>query len=139
MTRIDFYVAATAGRDARLDIAARLADKAFGRGHRVFIQASSPELAREIDDYLWSFRPASFLPHTLASEQPDASVVIGWDQDPAPHDDVLINLAPTAPPFFSRFERVAEVVTQDPESLDQLRAAWRFYRDRGYPLNKHDL
>lgn len=139
MTRIDFYVAASVGSDARLDIAARLADKAFGRGHRVFIQTGSPDLAEELDDYLWSFRPASFLPHALASEKPDADVVIGWAQDPAPHDDVLINLAPTAPAFFSRFERVAEVVTQDPESLDQLRAAWRFYRDRGYPLNKHDL
>jgi len=44
-----------------------------------------------------------------------------------------------APPFFSRFERVAEIVTQDPQFLEALRNSWRFYKDRGYPLHKHDL
>jgi DNA polymerase-3 subunit chi len=46
-------------------------------------------------------------------------------------------LAP--PSFFARFERVAEVVTQDENSLQALRDAWRHYKDRGYPLTKHDL
>jgi len=44
-----------------------------------------------------------------------------------------------APAFFSRFERVAEVVTQEPDHLEALRAAWRFYKDRGYPLQKYDV
>jgi len=34
---------------------------------------------------------------------------------------------------------VAEVVTQDPVRIDALRSAWRFYKDRGYPLGKYDV
>jgi len=34
---------------------------------------------------------------------------------------------------------VAEVVTQDPDSLAALRRSWTFYKERGYQLEKHDL
>ena len=139
MTRIDFYVVADEGPDARLTVAARLADKALGRGHRLFIHALNEAQATRLDDVLWSFRASSFIPHALYNHRDNEPVVIGWGQDPDEHNDVLINLAPEAPPYFSRFNRVAEVVTQDAEHLEAMRAAWRFYRDRGYPLAKHDL
>ncbi len=139
MTRIDFYVVSEAGEEARLTVAARLVDKALGRGHRIFINTQNEQQALQLDKLLWTFRPESFIPHALACDDMSASVVLGWGQEPVNHDDVLINLEYTAPVFFSRFLRVAEVVTQDGESLDALRTAWRFYRDRGYPLHKHDL
>ena len=139
MTRIDFYVVTDAGPDVRLTVAARLADKALARGHRLFIHAVDEAQAARLDQLLWSFRGASFIPHALCTHQEDEPVVIGWGQDPGEHNDVLINLATQAPAYFSRFNRVAEVVTQDAEHLEAMRAAWRFYRDRGYPLAKHDL
>ena len=139
MTRVDFYVVSDAGADARLKVAARLADKARGRGHRLFIHTADEQQARQLDDLLWSFPAASFLPHGLADTACDEDIVIGWGQEPHGHDDVLINLAIGAPAFFSRFQRVAEIVTQDPQFLEALRKAWRFYKDRGYPLHKHDL
>ncbi len=139
MTRVDFYVVKEAGTNARLLVAARLADKAVQRGHRVFIHTDSEDHARALDETLWSFRDHSFLPHALASDMTDEPVVIGWGQTPEHHDDVLINLSLDIAPFFSRFQRLAEVVTQDEKSLASLREAWRYYRDRGYPLHKHDL
>ena len=139
MTRVDFYVVSEAGEEARLTVAARLVDKALSRGHRLFINAQTEQQARQLDQVLWTFRPESFIPHALICDDTSAAVVIGWGQEPSNHDDVLINLEYTAPSFFSRFIRVAEVVTQDEKSLGALRAAWRFYRDRGYPLHKHDL
>jgi DNA polymerase-3 subunit chi len=51
----------------------------------------------------------------------------------------LINLQLGIPDFFSRFQRVAEVVTQEPASLSALRESWKFYKERGYQLEKHDL
>ena len=53
--------------------------------------------------------------------------------------DLLINLQLEIPGFFSRFRRVAEVVTQDASSLEALRRSWTFYKERGYQLEKHDL
>ena len=88
---------------------------------------------------MWSYRPASFLPHGLLGTAEASNIAIGWGQEPGDHDDLLINLQLNVPPFFGRFHRVAEVVTQDPDSLEALRASWRFYQERGYQLEKHDL
>jgi len=139
VTEVDFYVIQSPDPQQRLRIAARLADKAFHRGHRIHIHARDEEQARRLDRLLWEFRPSSFLPHGLAGTPGSERVAIGWQEETVAHDDLLINLGLGIAPFFSRFTRVAEVVTQDPGSLQALREAWRFYRDRGYSLKKHDL
>jgi DNA polymerase-3 subunit chi len=139
MTRVDFYVVADASPGARLHVAARLVDKAHRQGHTLFIHTTDEAEAEALDELLWTFRPGSFIPHQLASDSSEGPVVLGWGQEPSGHNDVLINLALSQPAFFSRFQRVAEVVTQEPTSLEAMRSAWRFYKDRGYPLQKHDL
>jgi DNA polymerase-3 subunit chi len=140
MTRVGFYVIQSGEPDARLSVAMRLTDKAFQQGHRIYINAVDREQAEVLNEQLWQFRAESFLPHGLAGEeQAETTIAIGWGQDPAGHCDLLINLQLEVPPFFSRFQRVAEVVTQDAESLPALRASWKFYQDRGYQLEKHDL
>lgn len=125
--------------EQRLAVAVRLTDKAFQQGHRIFINAADENQARTLDELLWSFRPSSFLPHGLHGQENSDSVAIGWGQEPLNHSDLLINLHLDIPAFFSRFQRVAEVVTQDPASLEALRASWTFYKERGYELEKHDL
>lgn len=139
MTRVGFYVVQTDEPGQRLHVAARLADKAFQRGHRIFINATDETQATELDELLWSFRPASFLPHGLHGQEHSDTIAIGWGQEPDNHNDFLINLQLEIPPFFSRFQRVAEVVTQEPASLHALRKSWKFYKERGYQLEKHDL
>ncbi|MEE4203176.1 MAG: DNA polymerase III subunit chi [Halieaceae bacterium] len=139
MTRVDFYVVADSAKQSRLSVAARLVDKAYPRGHRIYIHCDSEQQARDLDTLLWTYRRDSFLPHATADADRDAPILIDWTGDPGDHNDVMINLQLTAPSCFSRFNRVAEVVTQDPEFLPALRDAWRFYQDRGYPLHKHDL
>jgi len=139
MTLVGFYVVQTAEPGERLQVAARLADKAFGRGHRIFINAADQAQADELDALLWTFRPSSFLPHGLHGQEHSDTIAIGWGQEPENHNDLLINLQFEIPPFFSRFQRVAEVVTQEPASLTALRKSWRFYQERGYQLEKHDV
>jgi len=139
VTRVGFYVVQAAEQSQRLQVAARLAEKAFARGHRIYINATDRGQAEALDDLLWRFRPASFLPHGLVGSEHADAIAIGWGQDPETHNDLLINLQLEIPAFFSRFQRVAEVVTQDQESLAALRKSWTFYKDRGYQLEKHDL
>ncbi len=75
--------------------------------------------------------------HKLNGAAPEVdSIYLSHSGD---HNDLLINLQLDVPPFFSRFQRVAEVVTQDDASLTALRQSWKFYKDRGYQLEKHDL
>ena len=139
MTLVGFYVVQTSDSGQRLRVAARLADKAFQRGHRIFINATDEAQASELNELLWSFRPASFLPHGLHGQKHSETIAIGWGQEPNNHNDLLINLQLEIPSFFSRFARVAEVVTQEPDSLAALRKSWTFYKERGYQLEKHDL
>lgn len=139
MTRVGFYVVKAADQSQRLQVAVRLADKAFQRGHNIFINAPDEDQARRLDDLLWTYRPTSFLPHGLHGEEQSDTIAIGWGQEPQGHNDLLINLQLEIPEFFSRFRRVAEVVTQDPTSLQALRRSWTFYKERGYQLEKHDL
>jgi DNA polymerase-3 subunit chi len=139
MTRVGFYVVQAADQGQRLQVAARLTDKAFQQGHPIFINAADETQARTLDELLWSFRPASFVPHGLHGQEHSDTIAIGWGQEPQDHNDLLINLQLDIPPFFSRFQRVAEVVTQDPDSLQALRKSWKFYKERGYQLEKHDL
>ena len=66
-------------------------------------------------------------------------VIIGWSEPPLEQNDVLINTTGQILDYFSRFTRLAEIVAPDDSSLASSRNAWRFYRDRGYSLAKHDL
>ena len=132
--RIDFYVLPGQESKGRLLLACRLAEKAYGLGHRVYLHAASPEQARQLDDLLWTFRQGSFVPHTLCPPvEGDASPVsIGSDETPAAAAEVLINLSDTVPAFFEHYQRVAELVDQQPSVLTKSRERFRFYRDRGY-------
>ncbi|PIE37806.1 MAG: DNA polymerase III subunit chi [Gammaproteobacteria bacterium] len=139
MTRVGFYVHRSADEAERLRVAAKLAEKARQHGHRVYIHTPDRALAQHMDELLWSFKPSSFLPHGLHGSGDDQDIAIGFSQEVNDHNDFLINLALTPPPFVNRFTRIAEVVCQNPEQLVALRQSWVFYRARGYALEKHDI
>ena len=139
MTQIDFYVLP---RDGSLPVAnavGRIAEKALARGHRIFVSVGDEEQAHTFDSALWTFRAESFLPHALMSDDDKEPVSIGWSEPPLEQNDVLINTTGVILDYFSRFMRLAEIVAPDESSLASSRNAWRFYRDRGYSLTKHDL
>lgn len=137
MTRIDFYFEA----GDKLQVACRLSAKATKQKLRVLIYASDEAGSQKIDRLLWTWQPAGFLPHCmtgspLAAQTP---VLITHDPEDTPHDEVLLNLHSAWPPAFSRFQRLVEIVGRDEEDREAARGRFRFYRDRGYAIAKHDL
>jgi DNA polymerase-3 subunit chi len=139
MTRIDFYILSDGQAQAREVYACRIADKAYQLGHNIYIHSESPQQAERLDDLLWSLKAGSFIPHALYRDDPQLPVTIGHDAEPLENTDLLINLSAEAPSFFSRFERVAEIVNEDPQYKAQARERFRFYRDRGYELQHHQI
>lgn len=141
MTRIDFYILPSTEPEERWMFACRLIEKAYKKGHRLYIHTENEQATAAMDDALWRFRDDSFIPHNRIDQVAETPVAIeiGHNQDPQQHHDILINLAQQTPKFFSRFHRVAEVVIQQPEILAATRKSFSFYRDRGYPLNTHDM
>ena len=144
MTQVDFYISNSDSDDARLRLACQIVDEATQRDHHVFIHATSDDEARRLDELLWTFSQGSFIPHRIVRgelEKPALEpVLIGVNQPPAPGRwDVLVNLGAEVPEFFSRYERVAEVVDANAVRREQSRGRYRFYRDRGYNLNTHQV
>ena len=140
MTNVDFYILKNQPAQGIELLTCKLVDKAYQRGHYIYVQTTGPQQSQQIDDLLWSFREGSFIPHCqLLNENDQAQVLIGHNAEPPLECDVLINLAEQVPLFFSRFPRVAEIVGSDETQKQQARERFRFYRDRGYPLNTHDI
>lgn len=139
MPKIDFYVLPDADQEMRYRMACRIAEKAYGLGHRVHMHTDSEEDALKLDALLWSFRDRSFVPHEIEPEAPDrCPVTIGHGWAP-PRCEVLVNLAAQAPAFFDRFERIAEIIDQAPDGRDAGRQRYRFYRERGCELSHHSV
>lgn len=141
MTRVDFYILGEQIRGDGFTLACRLAEKAWNQGRRVYLHTESAADADRMDRLLWTFRQGSFIPHGVSGKaSPDLNpVIVGHDEQAGEEHDVLINLATKVPPFFSRFERVAELIEPSPEKRQQGRLRYAFYRDRGYPLQTHTI
>lgn len=141
MTDIDFYILAATTPQCRERMACRLAEKVFKLKRRVHIHTESAAQTAQLDELLWTFRDSSFLPHAIydAQQENTAPVLVSHQVEPRLHSDVLINLATDVPLFFSRFDRVAEVIGTDEQHKLDGRQRFRFYRDRGYNLKSHTV
>ncbi len=138
MTKIDFHILPT---DQEIDVfhyVARLVQKALNRSHRVLIATEDNQQTNQVSEALWGFQPEAFLAHTLI-DSGDFSLQITHTDTCGEHHDVLVNLRSDIPPYFSRFERVFELVSQHPARLNASRDRYRYYSDHGYALKRHDL
>jgi DNA polymerase-3 subunit chi len=137
VTEILFYTFA----DDPLDVARRVATKAYGQSKQVMIYAPDTTTADAIDRLLWTTPALSFVPHcrdtdALADTTP---VLIGANTDVLRNADVMINLHFEQPPAFARYERLVEIVGRDEDGRERGRERYRFYQARGYALTTHDV
>ncbi len=144
VTRVDFYILSTDSDAARLHFTCRIADKAMRSGRQTFINSPSDRETKQLDDLLWTFSQGSFVPHRIVTaheaEPVREPVVIGTGQEPrGDRWNVLINLAPEVPEFFSRYERVVELVDAQLLRRKQGRERYRFYQGCSCELNTHRM
>lgn len=137
--RVDFYILATGGEDARRRFACRLAEKAYRLTHRVHLHTDDATSADALDDLLWTFRDGSFLPHESLPNPTRAPVTIGFGDKLPDEPGLLINLSRDVPAFAERFDRIAELISNDEEMRKEGRRRFIFYRDKGYPLETHEI
>ena len=135
MTQIDFYTHVA----QPLKLAAKIIAKAYRMHGRVRVLTASADMTQSLDRLLWLDPPLAFLPHCRMDSAVAAETPI-WIDDALEHNGpaaVLVNLHPQPAPFFSRFERLAEIVGVDDAQAGRDR--YRFYRERGYELRAHDM
>ncbi len=143
MARVDFYVLSEEGMEVVWRYACRLAEKAAVLGHRIFVLTASAAESARLDELLWTFNDRSFLPHEIATPHSPAhekvAVLLGQEAAPAGYRQLLINLTAELPPEVDQYERIAEIVDNDPERKRQARERFRQYRERGCTLESHNV
>jgi DNA polymerase-3 subunit chi len=137
MTKVDFYTGST----DKLRTACQLSHKAMQNGVRTVISLPDAATSEALDKLLWHYPATAFIPHCLSDAQDAAQmpVVLSHGDDKFPHHDLLISLHDECVPFFSRFERVLEIISSDEKDSRMGRERFKFYRDRGYELRHIDL
>ncbi|MDO9010299.1 MAG: DNA polymerase III subunit chi [Gallionella sp.] len=137
MTRVDFYT----GSPDKLRTACQLSHKAMQNGLHTIISLPDAASCDALDRLLWHYPDTAFIPHCRSDAEQAAQtpVVLSHDNDKFPHHDLLISLHGECMPFFSRFDRVIEIVGMSEEESRLGRERYAFYRDRGYELRHFDL
>ena len=144
MARIDFAF----GAPDRLKTACVIARKRFTEGQRLIVFCTDARRLAAFDRLLWTFDPASFIPHVSADDPLCAqtpivlctsspfAVLAHWPAAPTPW---LLNLDDDCAPALDRFERVMEVVSHSEDERQAARSRWRTYTAAGHDVHAHDL
>jgi DNA polymerase-3 subunit chi len=137
MTKITFLHGA---RD-RLQAVAAWLGQACSEGRRVLVYVPAGDHGEQLDRLLWMQPATGFTPHCraesdLAAETP---IVLASGLDHSPHDECLLNLSNEVPSGFGRFQELIEIVSVADADRLPGRERFRFYRERGYPLENRDI
>ena len=146
MTRIDFAF----GAPDRLRMACQVVRKRVLAGQRLVVYCKDGSRLAAFDRMLWAFDDTAFVPHVLVNDPlaPETPVVLtageplqalqaaGQPDQPQPW---LLNLDDDCPPGFDAFERLLEIVSDDPDDKQAARQRWRTYQTAGHVPQSHDL
>lgn len=137
MTEILFYTHV----ENKFHTACEISNKVLRSKRKMMVFAQDESAAAKMDRLMWTIPALGFLPHceighALAAETP---IVISCEADKLAYDDVLLNLHDEVQPFFSRYQRVIEIVSTDAADVTAARSRYKFYKDRGYSITSHDL
>jgi len=117
----------------------RLLENAIEEGRRVVVRAASPEAVAALNDALWTYDDASFLPHGAASDgDPTTQPIYLTAKVENPNgaaELVLLAGAETAPGD-AAFDPVIRLFNgRDEESIAEARREWKRLKDEGRSLS----
>lgn len=136
---VDFYVLEH-NKQKAYHFTCRLIEKAFYNKHQIYVHCDHAQDAALIDDLLWTYQDDSFLPHEVcSSDQTEKIIQIGFQKNMKSSGDVLINFSEAVPPFHHNFQRIIEIVYDDPNVQHLARIRYKFYRAKNYALQTHKL
>ncbi len=145
MTQATFYILNKKQEHERYLFACKLAEKAIHQNLRVILNMPSRVAADHIDSLLWTFRPDSFVPHELISDEnsdisqpPPVSIFYPQVAPDAPAD-ICINLTDTPPPTSISVDRKIEIALNSPESLNRLRQYYKQLASKKIAIEVHDF
>ena len=139
MERVDFYLV-----DESLSpqqFACRLVNKAFNAGLTIRIEMDTAEQVQQLDTLLWEYRSDWFIPHDIGMNENGVASFIHVADLPRQSSpaDMLLNLASTAPDNSESYQRIAEIVPDNPAERQPMRERFRYYKELGHTPNYHPI
>ncbi len=134
MTEIGFYHLTRSRLEQALP---KLLEKVLASGARAVVRAGSEERVGFLNNLLWTYDAASFLPHGSARDgaASDQPVWLASDAGNPNGAGVLVLTDGVAAADIDGFERCLEMFDgNDPAAVDAARAHWRSYREAGHAL-----
>ncbi len=113
-----------------------LLEKARERGHRIVVQAGSPERVKALDALLWTYRPESFLAHGSgpAASAPDQPIWLTAQEENPNAADVLI-LVDGAAAEVAPYTLCCELFDgNDDDAVGEARKRWTAYKAAGHAI-----
>ncbi len=133
MTEIRFY---HLQRQRLEEVLPSLLEKARERGHRIVVQAGSPERVKALDNLLWTFRPESFLAHgSLSTGMPEEQPIWLTAMEECPNGADLLILVDGATADVTRYVLCCELFDGlDDEAVAAARRRWTDYKSAGHTI-----
>ena len=127
------------GKDKAL---ALTVEKFYNLGSKIIILTSSKERGENLDEYLWTFKQQSFIPHIYSEEiVNEEPVVITVAEKNLNGASVLILDTPSSHDFMREFDWVIDFVDRSSDqALRESRARFKEYKEAGFDVEyKKDL
>lgn len=134
MTEIRFYHLEKSGIDRVLP---QLVGKALQTGQRVLVKTASTPEAEHLSDILWTFDPASFIPHGTVKDgsEADQPVFLTPTNDNPNGASILFVTGPESTENLESYQLVCEIFDgRNDDALAAARARWKTYKDAGHDL-----
>jgi DNA polymerase-3 subunit chi len=116
-----------------------LIERTRAEGHRIVVRAGSAEMVEALNQRLWSYDDASFLPHGAAGDgDPMTQPVYLTERIENPNGaSALVALAGAeTSPGDSGFDLVIRLFDgRDPEAIGEARREWKRLKDEGFSLS----
>ena len=115
----------------------RLLERALGQGHRIVVQAGSPERVEHLNALLWTYDEASFLPHGSARDGNAAAQPI-WLTHQAENPNgakILFLVDGVAADDLGAYTRCIDMFDgNNTEAVEAARGRWRAASAAGHAL-----
>ena len=127
--------------DARISRIATLVNAAWERGKRLVVSCADAEEAEALDQLIWSFNEAAFIPHEIVPEgeppkDPDARVILVTGEHDPIGAEILLQAAPVSRAFAQRYAYVIDLVDhRSPEALEESRNRYKQWAKDGFKPN----
>lgn len=109
----------------------RLLEKAYAAGHRILVHCAGPEQLKRLDQQLWTYDEASFLPHGSEDKALQPVLLTTSQEERANTPDVLAALDGLDLKRLGDFARVLYLFEEsDADRLAAARASWSALKGR---------